>query len=143
MIASRFLVFPRFLERRSDDGTISRVPATFYAARRRGGVVDAHRGPPSSVFSLLYETRKLVERVIMLNGRAAGSRDYPFTLPSPRSLPRLVRVSLSLSSLSLSLFLRHRLVLPASLRLLAAGGPHAENRAISFTLRQHANSRIV
>lgn len=106
-------------------------------------MVDAHRGPPSSVFSLLYETRKLVERVIMLNGRAAGSRDYPFTLPSPRSLPRLVRVSLSLSSLSLSLFLRHRLVLPASLRLLAAGGPHAENRAISFTLRQHANSRIV
>lgn len=101
-----------------------------YAARRRRGA----RVPPRCLSPPLYETRKLVKRVIMSNGRAAGSREDPFLLlllflASSRS--RVPFLSFSSSS-SPSLFGS-----PPN------RGPHAENRAISFTLRQHANSRIV
>lgn len=101
-----------------------------YAARRRRGA----RVPPRCLSPPLYETRKLVKRVIMSNGRAAGSREDPFLLhllflASSRS--RVPFLSFSSSS-SPSLF-----------GSPPTRGPHAENRAISFTLRQHANSRIV
>lgn len=124
---TRFLVFPRFLEY---DDTSNR-PYT----RRRGGDVVTGRasGCHQGVFSLLYETRKLVKRVIMLNGRAARSREDPFLL-----LLLLLPVLVSFAC-PFPLFLL--LLVTVSLRL--AGGPHAENRAISFTLRRHANSRIV
>lgn len=100
-----------------------------YAARRRRGA----RVPPRCLSPPLYETRKLVKRVIMSNGRATGSREDPFLLllflASSRS--RVPFLSFSSSS-SPSLF-----------GSPPTRGPHAENRAISFTLRQHANSRIV
>lgn len=100
-----------------------------HAARRRRGA----RVPPRCLSPPLYETRKLVKRVIMSNGRAAGSREDPFLLllflASSRS--RVPFLSFSSSS-SPSLF-----------GSPPTRGPHAENRAISFTLRQHANSRIV
>lgn len=102
-----------------------------YAARRRRGA----RVPPRCLSPPLYETRKLVKRVIMSNGRAAGSQEDPslllllLFLASSRS--RVPFLSFSSSS-SPSLF-----------GSPPTRGPHAENRAISFTLRQHANSRIV
>lgn len=70
-----------------------------YAARRRRGA----RVPPRCLSPPLYETRKLVKRVIMSNGRAAGRERILSS--SSSSLPRLVRVSLS----SPSPPLRHRL----------------------------------
>lgn len=122
--------FPRFSSISRIDDTSNR-PYT----RRRGGdvVVGRASGCHQGVFSLLYETRKLVKRVIMLNGRAAGSREDPFLL-----LLLLLPVLVSFAC-PFPLFLL--LLVTVSLRL--AGGPHAENRAISFTLRRHANSRIV
>lgn len=142
--ATRFLVFPRFLER-WDDEAISRISAAIYVLRGvEEGSMRIGVPLPSSVFSLLYETRKLVKRVIMLNGRAAGSREYPFSLPSPRS-------RVPFSSLSLSLLLRHRLILPASLlasRRQPRAGDHTRRIALSLsrfdnTLTRESFRRVI
>lgn len=141
------LVFSFFLDF-SNDGTMKRYleyrPPYVLRGVEEGSMRIGVPPPPSSVFSLLYETRKLVKRVIMLNGRAAGSREYPFSLPSPRS-------RVPFSSLSLSLLLRHRLILPASLlasRRQPRAGDHTRRIALSLsrfdnTLTRESFRRVI
>lgn len=103
-------VFPRFL-----DEAIDLESAVYEEEARASGCHHA-------VFSPLYETRKLVKRVIMLNGRAAGSREDPFLL-----------LFLFLSSHSSSRSRVPFLFLGVPLRPAASPGDHTRRIALSLS----------
>lgn len=103
-------VFARFLDEAID------LESTEYEEEAR--VSGCHH----AVFSPLYETRKLVKRVIMLNGRAAGSREDPFLL-----------LFLFLSSHSSSRSRVPFLFLGVPLRPAASPGDHTRRIALSLS----------